>query len=98
MIKYLRRFPATYARFCGWVYTKYGHTPSYLEFTKADLTYRLLREFFGAPVIVPQHLTTDEQLYEDARPILEKYEHTITGGKKPKPVMASPMRPAIMQQ
>ncbi len=89
MIQYIRRFPATYARFCGWVYTSYGHTPSYLEFTKAELTYKLLREFFGAPAIVPSHLTTTEHFCDDAKPILEKYEHTITGGKKAEPIMAA---------
>ena len=88
MIQYIRRFPATYARFCGWVYTSYGHTPSYLEFTKANLTYKLLREFFGAPAIVPPHLTTTEHFRNDAKPILEKYEHTITGGKKADPIVA----------
>lgn len=92
MIQYIRRFPATYARFCGWVYTKYQHTPSYLEFGKHDLTYRLLREFFGAPVIVPAHLKTEQDFYEDARPILEKYEHTITGGKKAAPIQANPLQ------
>jgi len=95
MIQYIRRFPATYARFCGWVYTTYQHTPSYLEFTKPELTYRLLREFFGAPVMIPPHLTTAEQLYDDARPILEKYEHTITGGKKAEPIMANSLPPVI---
>jgi len=95
MIKYIRRFPATYKRFCGWVYNKYGHTPSYLEFVKPEFTYRLLREFFGVAAIVPSDLTTEELLYSDAKPILEKYEFQITGGKKEDPIQADPFRPAI---
>ena len=77
MIQYIRRYPATYKRFCGWAYQTYKYLPQYLEFNKPDLTFRLLAEYFGLPPVVPAGLETSEQLYGYAKNALTKYEDQI---------------------
>jgi len=77
MIQYLRHYPATYKKFCGWAYQTYRYLPTYLEFNKPEMTFGLLAEFFGLSPVVPQGLSTSEQLYEFAKNALVKYEAQI---------------------